>query len=237
MKDDFYSKMMQEYSDLPLRDQIFYALRRAIVMGRLKAGERIYELSLSKEMGVSRTPIRDAFRMLEAEGLIVMSHYKGVVVSGISEKQMHDVLEVRRTLEGLSVSLACQRMDEETIAALEMAALEFEQKISMITEDNITKEEANALVEADEKFHDIILKSARNDKLTMIMQGLLDQVYRYRFELLKIKESHPGLVIEHRKIVEAVKNGDGDSAVAVMQEHIDRQAEYIVLLIKNDAVR
>lgn len=223
---------MQENDNLPLRDQIFYALKRAIIMGRLKEGERIYELSLSKEMGVSRTPIRDAFRMLESEGLVNMSHYKGVVVSGISEKQMQDVLEVRRTLEGLSVSLACQRRDEATLQALLEAADEFEQKVSMITGE-ITKEEANALVEADEKFHDIILKSAKNDKLNTIMQGLLDQVYRYRFELLKIKETHAGLVSEHRKIVDAIKNCDGDSAVAVMQEHIDRQAEYIVLHIKS----
>lgn len=104
---------MNEY--LPLRDVVFNTLRQAILRGELKPGERLMEIALSQRLGVSRTPVREAIRMLEQEGLVIMIPRKGAQVAEISEKDLKDVLEVRLGLEELAVRIACQRITEEEL--------------------------------------------------------------------------------------------------------------------------
>ena len=110
---------MNEY--LPLRDVVFNTLRQAILKGELEPGERLMEIQLADRLGVSRTPIREAIRKLELEGLVLMIPRKGAEVAKISEKSLRDVLEVRRSLEELAIELACQRMTEDDIKELEEA--------------------------------------------------------------------------------------------------------------------
>ena len=100
---------------LPLRDVVFNTLREAILKGDLKPGERLMELQLAAKLGVSRTPIREAIRKLELEGLVLMIPRKGAEVAQITEKNMQDVLEVRKALEELSVQLACERITPEQV--------------------------------------------------------------------------------------------------------------------------
>ena len=104
---------------LPLRDVVFQTLRRAILMGELEPGERLMELALTEKLGVSRTPVREAIRMLEKEGLVEMIPRKGAAVSRITEKDLQDVLEVRCALEELAVGIACERMTEDDIERFE----------------------------------------------------------------------------------------------------------------------
>ena len=111
---------MDEY--LPLRDVVFKTLRQAILKGELEPGERLMEIQLAERLGVSRTPIREAIRKLELEGLVLMIPRKGAEVARISENNLRDVLEVRRTLEELAVDLACQRMTEDELEELEEAS-------------------------------------------------------------------------------------------------------------------
>ena len=99
---------MDEY--LPLRDVVFNTLRQAILRGELKPGERLMEIQLANKLGVSRTPIREAIRKLELEGLVLMIPRKGAEVAEITEKSLKDVLEVRRALEELAVEIACEKM-------------------------------------------------------------------------------------------------------------------------------
>ena len=104
---------MNEY--LPLRDVVFNTLRKAILRGELKPGERLMEIQLANKLGVSRTPIREAIRKLELEGLVLMIPRKGAEVAEITEKNMRDVLEVRKALEELAVQLACEKITAEEI--------------------------------------------------------------------------------------------------------------------------
>ena len=104
---------MNEY--LPLRDVVFNTLRQAILRGELKPGERLMEIQLANKLGVSRTPIREAIRKLELEGLVLMIPRKGAEVAEITEKSLRDVLEVRRALEELAVQLACEKITKEEI--------------------------------------------------------------------------------------------------------------------------
>ena len=114
---------MNEY--LPLRDVVFNTLRQAILRGELKPGERLMEIQLANKLGVSRTPIREAIRKLELEGLVLMIPRKGAEVAEITEKNMRDVLEVRKALEELAVQLACEKITDEEIEEMKKAAEEF----------------------------------------------------------------------------------------------------------------
>ena len=119
MMNDF-SVDMNEY--LPLRDVVFNTLRKAILKGELKPGERLMEIALAERLGVSRTPVREAMRKLELEGLVVMIPRRGAQVANITEKDLNDVLEVRIALENLSIENACMRMTEEQLEELWNAA-------------------------------------------------------------------------------------------------------------------
>ena len=118
---------MNEY--LPLRDVVFNTLRQAILRGELKPGERLMEIQLANKLGVSRTPIREAIRKLELEGLVLMIPRKGAEVAEITEKSLRDVLEVRKALEELAVKLACDRMTKQQMSQLKEAAKEFEETL------------------------------------------------------------------------------------------------------------
>ena len=111
---------------LPLRDVVFHTLRQAILRGELKPGERLMEIKLANKLGVSRTPIREAIRKLELEGLVLIIPRRGAEVAQITEKSLRDVLEVRRSLEALAVQLACERMQAQGLQDLKNAEEDFE---------------------------------------------------------------------------------------------------------------
>ena len=117
----------------PLRDVVFNTLRQAILRGEMEPGERLMEIQLASKLGVSRTPIREAIRKLELEGLVVMIPRKGAEVAHITEKDMRDVLEVRSTLEELAVTLACKNVTPERIQDLKTANKVFESSFNLIS--------------------------------------------------------------------------------------------------------
>ena len=117
---------------LPLRDVVFKTLRQAIIKGNLEPGERLMEMDLASRMGVSRTPIREAMRMLELEGLVIMIPRCGARVAKISFKNLKDVLEVREALEELAITLACQRVTEEQLEELRATNARFEKTVKEI---------------------------------------------------------------------------------------------------------
>ena len=145
---------MNEY--LPLRDVVFNTLRQAILKGELAPGERLMEIQLAERLGVSRTPIREAIRKLELEGLVLMIPRKGAEVAKISEKSLRDVLEVRRSLEELAIELACQRMTEEEVDALEQTQEEFKTAVAC--------GDAMKIAETDETYHDVIYKGSNTTR-------------------------------------------------------------------------
>src|SRR5699024_3570602 len=150
---------MNEY--LPLRDVVFNTLRRAILRGELKPGERLMEIQLANKLGVSRTPIREAIRKLELEGLVLMIPRKGAEVAEITEKNLRDVLEVRCALEELAVQLACDRIDRARLRELHAAAAHFKE---VLGNADITE-----LAEADEAFHDVIFQATGNNRLIQLL--------------------------------------------------------------------
>lgn len=204
---------MNEY--LPLRDVVFNTLRQAILKGELAPGERLMEIQLAERLGVSRTPIREAIRKLELEGLVLMIPRKGAEVAKISEKSLRDVLEVRRSLEELAIELACQRMTPEDVAELEKKQEEFREAV--------LKGSAMEIAETDEAYHDIIYKGTCNDRLIQIINNLREQMYRYRLEYIKDEDKRQVLLLEHDNILKAVRMKRVEDAKVAMREHIDNQ--------------
>lgn len=213
---------MNEY--LPLRDVVFNTLRQAILRGELKPGERLMEIQLANKLGVSRTPIREAIRKLELEGLVLMIPRKGAEVAEITEKSLRDVLEVRRALEELAVQLACEKITKEEIRELERVAKEFQQ---VVNSSDITE-----IAEVDVCFHDIIYTATDNQKLIQLLNNLREQMYRYRVEYLKRDGVFPQLIAEHEAIIRHIENNEKEKATEVVCRHIDNQVETVIDVIR-----
>ncbi len=220
---DFEMKI-NEY--LPLRDVVFNTLRSAILMGKLEPGERLMEIALANKLGVSRTPIREAIRKLELEGLVIMTPRKGAEVARITEKDLQDVLEVRESLENLAMELACERINEEEIEDLKVKNEAFNAAVKG------GKADFSELAELDVAFHDVIFNASKNSRLIQILNNLREQMYRYRLEYLKNAEYYDRLVMEHNQITEAVIKKDKQQVQKIMNKHIEHQKDAVLTLIR-----
>ena len=201
---------------LPLRDVVFNTLREAILRGDLQPGERLMELQLADKLGVSRTPIREAIRMLEQEGLAVTVPRKGAEVAKMTLKGMEDVLEIREALDELAVQLACVRIKEEQLQELKKRKQDFE--VSLKSGD------VKQIAEADVHFHDVIYEATCNPKLIILLNNLREQIYRYRVEYIKKAENHPILIKEHEAIYQALVNRSQKDAKISIHKHVANQA-------------
>jgi len=184
------------------------------------------EIALAERLGVSRTPVREAMRKLELEGLVVMIPRRGAQVANITEKDLNDVLEVRMALENLSIENACKKMTEEQLAELKKAAKVFE---ATMEDGNLVK-----LAEADVAFHEVIYQSSDNRRLNQVLNNLREQIYRYRVEYLKEEETRKLLVKEHDEIYEAIRNRDVKTAQEISYQHIENQREAIIRSIREE---
>ena len=211
---------------LPLRDVVFNTLRENILTGEMKPGERLMEIHLANRLGVSRTPIREAIRMLELEGLVTMVPRKGAEVAQISEKGLRDVLEVRQALDALAMELACERITEEEVRELRKACDAF---IRMTR-----TQDAVRIAQADVELHDIIVRATGNDRLIQLVNNLSEQMYRYRFEYIKDTSQHERLVEEHRIIYQAIVDKDKETASRAAKIHIDNQKKAIMRQLRLD---
>lgn len=204
----------------PLRDVVFENLRTAILDGNLKAGQRLMEVQLAEQLGVSRTPIREAIRKLELEGLVVMLPRKGAYVANMSFKDLIDVLEIRATLEGLAASLAAERRSDDDVVELEKLAKEFETCVREADVEGVLKKDVD--------FHEKIFLMANNKKLYQLITSLWEQVHRFRVTYVSNYDASLSLVDEHNRILEAIKAGDTELAKKYATEHIELAEQFFM---------
>ena len=207
---------LEDDASMSLREAVYQTLRRAILTDVLKPGERLMEMKLAAQLGVSRTPVREAIHLLEKESLVIQMPRQGVVVAQITPKQLRDVLEVRSMLEELAVQLACRRATGEDLKELEKAEADFAAAVhgnAPVTE----------LAEKDVAFHDVIYQMTENDKLVQLVANLWEQIYRYRIEYLKDVKVRAGLVEEHRQLLGALCARNAEEAVRLARLHIANQ--------------
>lgn len=210
---------------LPLREIVFQRLRKAILTGELEPGERLMEIQLAEKLGVSRTPVREAIRKLELEGLVVMVARKGAQVAHFTEKDIQDVLEVREALESLAAKLACRRMDERAFLKLQLAIAEY---------DYAAKEQdIETMIKKDVAFHETIFTATQNEKLIQLFGNMSEQVHRYRIAYLKNIKETESVKREHLELLEALKARDEALASALAAKHIQTQRDTIMEFIRS----
>lgn len=211
---------LDDQQSIPLRETVFLTLRKLILTGKLHPGERLTEVRLGKVLGTSRTPIREAIRKLELEGLVTITPGSGARVARITEEDLQDVMEVRSALDSLGAALASRRITEDEKKDLVRARDLFEESTKNGDEQEIA--------ESDVHFHEVILRAARNKRLEQVLNGLADTIYRFRYEFIRDDVHYEELIAEHRDMCSAILNGNPYRASLIAQEHISRQRAYIL---------
>ncbi len=204
----------------PLRELVCETIRQAIIDGTFSPGERLMEIQLADEMGVSRTPVREAIRKLELEGFVVMIPRRGTYVADISIKDITEIYEIRTSLDVLAAGLAAERITDEELETLNRLLVEIGQHIA----DN----DMEKIVGADTAFHDVLYQASRNERLVSIINNLREQLTGIRGRSM----SYPGRLIEtmdeHRSLVDCIAARDVERAQEAARMHIEN-AEHTLM--------
>ena len=204
----------------PLREMVYEELKMQILKGSIIPGTRMMEVELAEEMGVSRTPIREAIRKLEKEGLVTIEPRRGAYASMISTEDMVEILEVRQDLEGLAAYFAANRMTDEQMAELK--------EVSNNYNEAVKRGKMEDMIKYDTRFHHIIVESCRNKILVQMIEQLQELVLRFRYIYYDNFRRAENMPEEHEAIVAAISEGDADKARAAADIHIDRLKELVV---------
>jgi|DewCreStandDraft_5_1066085.scaffolds.fasta_scaffold01331_14 DNA-binding GntR family transcriptional regulator len=195
----------------PLADQVYRALKEAIVQGRLRPGDRLVESEVASTLGVSRTPVREAFRRLQQEGFLTMEP-RGARVTKLTKRDILEIYACRRVLEGLAASLAARNRTEEDLRAMAEALDRAERAIASGLLDEA--------VRWNIAFHDHLIRAGGNLHLMRLMDSLRTYAIQYRTVALHLRPRPLSVVEEHRRIYEAIVQGDALWAEDLMKMHI-----------------
>jgi DNA-binding GntR family transcriptional regulator len=206
---DVHKEVTDKYS---LRGRVFNKIREDILSGKYCQNEELKETTIGLELGVSRTPVREALRQLELEGLVNIIPNKGAYVNGISEKDIHDIYIIRSYLEGLCARWACENITQEQIDELE--------EIVYLSEFHAKKEHHDQIVELDNKFHQLIYDASASKILNHVLSDFHHYVQRIRKITLASENRALNSNKEHTAILEAIRKRDGEKAEVLAHEHI-----------------
>jgi len=203
-----------------LSKKVYRILKKEIIKGSLKPGSKVLEGRIAEQIGISRTPVREAIRELAAEGFVTLSPNQGVVVRSISAENIREVLQIHSVLEGLAARLSCEVIDEENLKELE----NYVNKMEKLT----NKKDPLAYSEVDLKFHELIVNNCGNKRLIQMRKNISDQAQRYRISSLRTRGRLKESLKEHQKILEAFKTKDPKKADVISQKHIQNALKNIL---------
>lgn len=194
-----------------LRERILSAVRTAIVNGQIRPGTRIMEPELAQRFGISRTPVREAIRQLESEGLISVVPRKGAIVVSISPQDISNFYELKMILEGHAARLAAKILTENDLAKMETVNRQIEAA-------SVKKKDLGRVLDLHDEFHEIFLRACGNDKLHAIVQNLVMQFQQFRI-LLAMPERIQGSIRQHAEIIEAFRRKDAARAEELVRKN------------------
>mgnify|MGYP004703672133 CR=1 FL=1 len=197
----------------PLGEVVFEYLRNAILAGELKPGERLMEVTLAEQLGVSRTPVREAIRKLEKESFVIMIPRKGAYVADLTKKDIMEMLEIRKELEGFAAALAADRMALSEKEALGKVVERFNE--SLINMDK------KSMIECDNEFHSLIFEATKNQRLINIIYDLHDQFQRFRLIYFNEFNNYKEIQASHNRIFDAIIKKDPKGARAEAESHVE----------------
>lgn len=199
-----------------LRGKVFNAIRQSILDGKYKEGDVIRETVIANELNVSRTPVREAIRQLELEGLVNSIPNKETVVAGVSKEDVQDIFMIRNTLEGLAARRAAERITQTELAEME--------EVLALTEFYINKNDIDHINELDHKFHDIIYNATKSRILKHMLSDFHSYVQKTRKESIATPGRAKRLLKEHTDIYNAIKDRDADKVEKLINEHVKNVA-------------
>lgn len=208
-KYDVKKEVSDKYS---LRGRVFHRLREDILSGKYNQGDELKEVAIGEELGVSRTPVREAFRQLELEGLIQIIPNKGAYVTGITEKDVKDIYMIRSLLEGLCARWACEHITKEQME-------EMEENI-YLSKFHAQKGHLEQLAELDNRFHEILYEACNSKMLEHQLRDFHEYVLRVRKKTLANVNRGPKSNEEHEQIMEAIRDNDPDRAEMLANKHM-----------------
>lgn len=208
-KYDVKQEVTDKYS---LRGRVFHKLREDILNGKYKENEELKEVAIGEELGVSRTPVREAFRQLELEGLIQIVPNKGAYVTGITAKDIKDIYMIRSSLEGMCARLATEHITTEQLEELEENVY--------LASFHASKGHMEQMAELDNRFHHILYEACDSKMLEKLLQDFHQYVIRIRKKTLSTKERGIASNDEHKKIMEAIKAGKTEEAEQLATQHM-----------------
>ena len=200
-----------------LRGHVFDKIRSDILNGKYKRGEELVESSIGKELGISRTPVREAIRQLELEGLVQLVPNKGAFVTGISEKDVRDIYLIRARLEGLAARMAAKNITPELLDAMEETVV--------LSEYHAKKEHYEQVCEMDSKFHKLLYKASGSRILEHTLTDFHQYVQRVRMASIMKKRRMEKSNDEHDAILTAIREHDEEKAELVATRHISNTVE------------
>ena len=195
-----------------LTSKVFHEIKNGIIQGKYKEGESLVETKLARELGVSRTPVREAIRLLEFEGLVSFKPNRGTVVEGISAQDIEDIYAIRTMIEGLAARWAVNNISDQELAQLV--------ETQDLMEFYASKDDIEHFTKLDTRFHEIIYRASKSRPLSQVLNNFHDMVQRVR----KLSITNGGriekTVEEHRRIVDAIKAKNEESAEEAMTSHV-----------------
>lgn len=206
---------MEEYQDQSLRGKVFQKIREDILSGVYQDGEELREITLGEKLGVSRTPVREALRQLELEGLVTIVPNKGAYVTAITQKDVRDIYKVRSMLEGLCARWATRNITDKQIEELE--------EIILLSEFHLNRRgegRTEQVSELDGKFHKVLYEAADSRILEHVLKDFHKYVKMARKSSVGISDRAEQSIKEHRDILEAIKMKDEALAERLANEHI-----------------
>ncbi len=198
---------------LTLREKILENIRDAIVAGTLKAGSRVSEPELAERYGISRTPIREAFRQLESEGYLTVIPRRGAVVSEFSPRDVEEFYAIKSIMEGYAARRACENLSEKDLDRLQA----INDKLAELAKTGDIKN----FFKVHNGFHELFIKAADNEKLRELIAGLVTKFQRLRFTSLSLPGRMAISVQEHEKIIDAFRKKDADLAETLVRKNAE----------------
>ena len=196
-----------------LREKILENIRDAIISGTLKAGSRVSEPDLAERYGISRTPIREAFRQLESEGYLTVIPRRGAVVSEFSQKDVEEFYAIKSILEGYAARRACDKLTRKELERLQT----INDRLAELAEQNDVK----TFFKIHSDFHDLFIRAADNEKLRELITSLVTRFQRLRFMSLSLPGRMQISVQEHEKIIEAFSRKDAETAETLVRKNAE----------------
>lgn len=199
-------------SHKPLRDVVYDELKIGILTGRISPGTRLLEVQLAESMGVSRTPIREAIKRLEKDGLVNIEPRHGAYASRVSIDDMVEILEVRELMESMAAQLAAERVTPEQMESL--------MKTENLYQKAVKEENLEDMIAYDAKFHKEVVEASHNKTLSQLIEPLQEIALRFRYMYYHDSNRVEKMPNEHEKIIKALANGNGDAARKAAEKHL-----------------